>query len=161
MEKTNVIYFSVNNWFSGRDFPPLPCFKSWLRDDLRLKFRDDKWAKKNKLCIYYGCIDMSTNFTVSAPRDWVEKNCPELLTDDEYTYKEYVYRGNGDTITEEHHKKYSDFVHWPEDGEEIPDSDQFDMPFREYCEENFGAEYYNTHYWDSDDEEEDDYTPED
>lgn len=31
---------------------------------------------------------MSCNYTISAPREWVEKNCPELLTDEEYTYYE-------------------------------------------------------------------------
>lgn len=138
----DIIYISVNNWFCGRDYPPTENFKKWLGDDLRQMFRSNSWAKENKLCIYCGIIDMSQNYTISAPREWVEKNCPELLTNNEYTYGSY--RG-----------KYSDFVYYPEEGETTPDCDKFDMPFREYCEENFGSEYYETGYW-KDQEENDD-----
>ena len=91
-----IIYFSVNNWFCGRDYPPTKNFKKWLGDDLNQTFRDDKWAKENKLCIYYGVIDMSQNYTIAAPRSWVEKNCPELLTDDEYTYVTCTYGKDGE-----------------------------------------------------------------
>ena len=164
MKKPDVIYFSVNNWFCGRDYPPLRCFKKWLGNDLNQTFESDKWAKENKLCIYHGMIDMSFNYTVSAPRDWVEKNCPELLTDKEYTYTTQRGRykknlfGKTELVWEnvEEEKKYSDFVYVPEEGEETPDNDRFDMPFREYCEENFGSEYYETGYWDYDEEDEDD-----
>ena len=171
MKKQDVVYFSVNNWFSGRDYPPLECFHKWLGDDLNQNFRSDEWCKENKLCVYYGCVDMSSNYTVSAPREWVEKNCPELLTDDEYTYiiRQSKYKkklfGGYETIWEdvEHKKKYSDFVYVPEIEGDTPDNDSVgDMPFREYCEENFGSEYYETGWWgddeddkDSDDEEED------
>ena len=82
----DVIYFSVNNWMSGTNYPPTENFKKWLRDDLNQSFMSDIWCKENKLCVYCGTVDMSTNYTVSASREWVEKNCPELLTDDEYTY---------------------------------------------------------------------------
>jgi hypothetical protein len=158
----DIVYISVNNWFCGRDYPPTENFKTWLRDDLNQKFRSDKWAKENKLCIYYGMIDMSQNYTISAPREWVEKNCPELLTDEEYTYYSIIQKpkkklfGGYEYVEEriEHKKKYSDFVYYPDEGETTPDYDKFDMPFREYCEKNFGSEYYETHYWDDDDEDE-------
>ena len=129
------IYISVNNWFCGRDYPPLNCFKEWLRDDLNQTFQNDAWAKENKLCIHYGYIDMSQNYTISAPREWVEKNCPELLTD-----KGYDYDGRK--------MKYSDFVFHPEEGETMPEYDDFGMPFREYKEENFGCEPYYIEYED-------------
>jgi hypothetical protein len=29
-----VIYFSVNNWFSGIDYPPTENFKKWLLTDV-------------------------------------------------------------------------------------------------------------------------------
>lgn len=158
MEKNDVIYFSVNNWFRGRDYPDTPKFRKWLGNDLRQKFMSDKWCKKNKLCVYQGAIDMSCNYTVSAPREWVEKNCPELLTDKEYTYiiRSQCGDGKGGSIVkdEEHKKKYSDFVYDPKLVEE-GECDRFDMPFREYKEENFGCEYYETDYWDSDDDEDD------
>ena len=148
-----IIYFSVNNWFCGRDYPPTENFKKWMGDDLKLTLRDDKWAKENKLCIYYGTIDMSVNFTVSAPRSWVEENCPELLTNDEYTYITCYCDSKGEHRVE-NKKKYSDFVYVPEDGENEPDVDRFDMPFREYREENFGSQYYETGWWDYEEDEE-------
>lgn len=161
MEKQDVIYFSVNNWFCGRDYPNTPNFRKWLGDDLKQSFMSDEWCKKNKLCVYQGAIDMSCNYTVSAPREWVEKNCPELLTDKEYTYKTQVGKPKKmkdgkfewEYVIEEHTRKYSDFVYVPREGEDTPDCDRFDMPFREYKEENFGCEYYETGYWDNDDEE--------
>lgn len=163
----DVVYFSVNNWMSGSNYPPTENFKKWLRDDLNQSFRNDKWCKENKLCVYYGCVDMSTNYTVSASREWVEKNCPELLTDEEYTYitrmGKYQYKEESEDeelVWEdiEHKKKYSDFVYSQEDVDEGECDRIGDMPFREYCEENFGSEYYETYWWgdDEDDENSDD-----
>ena len=163
MEKQDVVYISVNNWFCGRDYPPLDCFKKWLGDDLNQSFRNDEWCKENKLCVYYGLVDMSQNYTITAPREWVEKNCPELLTNEEYEYVTRVGRykkslfGKTKLVWEDivEKRKYSDFVYTPEEGEEYPGNDRIgDMPFRDYCEENFGSEYYETHWW-GDDEEDD------
>ena len=158
----NVIYFSVNNWFCGQDYPPLDCFRKWLGNDLNQAFRNDEWTRANKLCVYRTAIDMSQNYTVSAPREWVEKNCPELLTDGEYTYITRVSDwenskdGNIAWKDVEHKKKYSDFVYEPEeDGFPPENGDRFGIPFREYNEENFGTEYYEQD-WDYDDEEEND-----
>ena len=120
----DVIYISVNNWFCGRDYPPLDCFKKWLGDDLNQTFRNDKWAKENKLCIYYGNIDMSQNYTISAPREWVEKNCPELLT------------------------KYSNFMNIPEKGEKVPYA-RFYGEFLEYTKENIGIHYDDSWFEDN------------
>lgn len=147
-----IIYFSVNNWFRGRDYPPTENFKKWLGDDLNQTFRNDEWAKENKLCIYYGVIDMSQNYTIAAPKSWVEENCPELLTDEEYTYEIGIYNSKGNR-REEHKKKYSDFVDHPdEDGVVVA---RFDWPYLEYKEENFGCHYYEESCdYDDDDEEE-------
>ena len=149
----DIIYFSVNNWFCGRDYPDTPNFRKWLGDDFKQNFSNDDWCKENKLCVYCGVIDMSFNYTVSAPREWVKKNCPELLTDKKYTYKtlisdwEHTPKGGPTAWKEEvHTKKYSDFVYIPEEGEEVPYEDHWGMPFREYKEENFGSEYYETEY---------------
>lgn len=151
-----IIHFSVNNWFSGRDYPPTENFQKWLGDDLNQKFRDNEWAKENKLCIYYGFIDMSLNYTVAAPRSWVEKNCPELLTNDEYEYATIISKPKKnkgilvklgikpkygyEQITEVHKKKYSDFVDHPDDDGDI--TSRFNWPYLEYKEENFGSHYY-------------------
>ncbi|ORX65170.1 hypothetical protein BCR32DRAFT_330420 [Anaeromyces robustus] len=142
----DITYISVNNWFESRDYPPTENFIKWLSDDTNQTFQNDEWAKENKLCIYYGIIDMSHNYTISASREWVEKNCPELLTDKEYTYE---LGGN------EYKNKYSDFVYHPKEGKTEPDCDRFNMPFRKYCEENFGSKYYETNYWDDDDDDDD------
>ena len=131
-----VIYFSVNNWFRYEHYPPTENFIKWLGDDLHQQFRDDEWAKENKLCIYAGVIDMSANYNITAPRSWVEKNCPELLTDEEYVW--HTKRANGEII--EHRKKYSDFVdHQDSEGEVIS---AWGWPYLEYKEENFGVHYY-------------------
>ena len=162
-----VIYFSVNNWMSGEDYPPTENFKKWLRDDLNQSFRSDTWCKENKLCVYYGTVDMSTNYTVSASREWVEKNCPELLTDEEYTYitrigkyeRKSKFSKDVELVWEdiEHKKKYSDFVYTPEEGEDLPDNDYIGkMPFRKYCEENFGCKYYATDWWEDNEDEDSD-----
>ena len=159
----DVIYFSVNNWMSGEHYPHTENFKKWMGDDLNQSFTNDTWCKENKLCVYYGIIDMSTNYTISASREWVEKNCPELLTDKEYTYTTSIgtYKDESDSAELvwkdiEHTKKYSDFVYTPEEGEDLPDNDYIgNMPFREYCEENFGCEYYKTGWWDDTDDDED------
>ena len=39
----DVIYFSVNNWMSGENYPLTENFKKWLRDDLNQSFRNDAW----------------------------------------------------------------------------------------------------------------------
>ena len=109
---------------------------------------------------------MSQNYTISASREWVEKNCPELLTDDEYTYitrtgtykKKSIFSKDVELVWEEieHKKKYSDFVYVPEIEGDTPDNDEIgNMPFREYKEENFGSEYYETYWWGDEDDDED------
>ena len=134
MENKEVVYFSVNNWMCGENYPPLPCFKKWLGDDLNQNFRSDEWCKENKLCVYYGVVDMSQNYTVSAPREWVEKNCPELLTDDEFTYitRTGTYKKKN-IFSKDVELVWEDVEH----------------------EENFGSEYYETYWWGDDDEDED------
>ena len=46
----NVVYFSVNNWFCGRDYPDTKNFRKWLGNDLKQNFMNDEWCKENKLC---------------------------------------------------------------------------------------------------------------
>lgn len=155
MKNNDVIYFSVNNWFCGRDYPDTPAFNKWLGDDLKQTFMDDAWAKENKLCIRHGCIDMSFNYVVSAPREWVEKNCPELLSDGEYTYTLISCGKDGEKRTD-YPKKYSDFVFEPEEDGSAPE-DNWGWPFLDYCEENFGSQWYeDPSYYDDYDDDEDD-----
>lgn len=113
----DIVYFELNNWFAGRDYPNAEPFLSWMKDDLNQKFRDEEWIKENKLVVVESLVDMSMNFCITATKEWVENNCPELL----YTYENFVRK--------------------PEDGEDVPYG-IFGCPFLEYEEENIG--YHNT-----------------
>lgn len=133
----NVVHFSFNNWFSGRDYPigekysKLVCENYFSRED---------WVKENKLVVVTGPIDMSKNWCVSAPKQWVEENLPELLTDNTYTYKiNQYYKGEEKEIT--YIKNYSDFVCIPNKYGDI--ISKYGMPFKEYLEENIGVHWWN------------------
>ena len=112
----DIVYFELNNWFSGRDYPNAEPFLSWMRDDLNQKFRDEEWIKENKLVVVESLVDMSMNFCITATKEWVEENCHELLS----TYKNFVRK--------------------PEDDEDVPYG-RFGSPFLEYKEENIGYHY--------------------
>ena len=112
----DIVYFELNNWFAGCDYPDAEPFLSWMKDDLNQKFRDEEWIKENKLVVVESLVDMSMNFCITATKEWVENNCPELL----YTYENFVRK--------------------PEDGEDVPYG-RFECPFLEYNEENIGYHY--------------------
>lgn len=111
-----VIYFELNNWFSGRDYPNAEPFLSWMKDDLNQKFHDEEWIKENKLVVVESLVDMSMNFCITTTKEWVEENCPELLS----TYKEFIRKSDED--------------------DEVPYG-RLDCPFLEYKEENIGYHY--------------------
>lgn len=77
----DIVYFELNNWMSGTDYPADEPFISWMCDDFNIKFNNEDWLKENKLCVLKSYIDMSQNFCITATKEWVEKNCPKLLTD--------------------------------------------------------------------------------
>ena len=112
----DIVYFSLNNWVPGVCYPNVDPFKTWM-ETLEETLANEDWCKENKLCVYVGVVDQSLNFTISATKEWVEKNCPELLTE------------------------YTQFVFTPEEGKTIPDHDDWYQLFLEYCEENFGITY--------------------
>ena len=112
----DIVYFELNNWFSGRDYPNAEPFLSWMKDDLNQKFRDEEWIKENKLVVVESLVDMSMNFCITATKEWVEENCHELLS----TYKNFVRK--------------------PKDDEDVPYG-RFGCPFLEYKEENIGYHY--------------------
>ena len=64
MSSKDIIYFSVNNWGPGKFHPDTEIFRKWLGEDEDQYFMNDEWCKENKLCVYYGVIDMSFNYTV-------------------------------------------------------------------------------------------------
>lgn len=77
---SEIIYFELNNWMPGEDFPNAEPFITWCANDFNLKFNSDEWCKENRLVVTHGTIDMSTNWCICATKEWVEENCPELLT---------------------------------------------------------------------------------
>lgn len=152
-----IVYFEINNWFCGRDYPNDEIFRKWIND---CQFRDDEYCKENKLCVMCGAVDMSMNYCVAAPKSWVEKNCPKLLTDEECEY-EIITSGwdkETDSVKEtvkKYKKKYSDFLcHPDEDGYVYGHISGWEFP--EYKEENFGVTWDYSWWGDSNDEEEDD-----
>lgn len=152
MNKPDVVYIELNNWFYGRDYPPDENLANWV---VKGRFNDEKWVKKNKLCVVAGLIDMSFNWCITAPCAWVEKNCPKLLTDETYTY-ETITRYMGEETTTQHVKHYSDFVKHPD--EDDPDGTpvgQFDWSFLEYCAANIGITENNEYWGESEEDEED------
>lgn len=116
----DVVYFELNNWFAGEDYPNDEPFLSWMRNDLNIKFRNEKWVIENELCVVKSMVDMSSNFCITAKKEWVEKNCPKLLTD------------------------YKEFLRYPDEWEEV--YGRFGCHFLEWSEENFGITYDNEEY---------------
>ena len=132
-----IIYFSFNNWFGGRDYPLEDKYRKLINERY---LNHDDWVIENKLVVVTGMLDMSVNWCVAAPKQWVEKHLPELLTNDFYTYTLIQYY-KGEEIERTYTKKYSDFVYTPNEDE--PFTCRYGMPFMEYSEENIGV-----HWWD-------------
>jgi len=138
----DIVYFSFNNWFGGRDYPLEDKYSKLVNERF---FSNEDWVIENKLVVVCGPLDMSMNYCIAAPKEWVEKHLPELLTNDFYTYTLIQhYQGEDNEIT--YTRKYSDFVYTPNEDE--PFTCKYDMPFMEYSEENIGV-----HWWDEYEEE--------
>lgn len=116
LSKKDVVYFELNNWVRGIGYPEAEPFVSWMSNDLALTFRDENFIKENKLCVVWQLVDMSVNFCITAPRPWVEDNCPELLT----KYTRFLRHPNPDP-------KNEGVVYG-----------HFDTEFLPYAEENIG-----------------------
>lgn len=111
----DIIYFELNNWFPGRDYPNNKRFIGWMHDDLHITFANEEWVKENNLCVVYSFIDMSQNFCVTATKEWVKQNCPELLTE------------------------YTQFLRYPDKYGDV--FGQFGHEFLQYEESNIGITY--------------------
>lgn len=72
----DVIYFELNNWFLGRDYPKDGILKDLVESH---QFSDDVWCRENKLCVLRGNVDMSINWCITAPREWAEKTVQNFL----------------------------------------------------------------------------------
>lgn len=111
-EEETGVYFELNNWFPGKHYPAAEPFISWMSNDLNIRFNDEKWVKENKLCVVRATVDMSSNYCITATLEWVEKNCPELLT------------------------KYRKFLRYPDKYGDV--CGQFGHYFLDYEDENIG-----------------------
>ena len=38
-----IIYFELNNWFCGSDYPNDEPFVSWMSNDLQLRLENEDW----------------------------------------------------------------------------------------------------------------------
>lgn len=78
-KKNNLIYFEI----SETDYPPILPFTTWMQNS---QFRNIDWITKNKLSVVESVEPETAEhiFCVTAPRDWVETNCPSLLREDIY-----------------------------------------------------------------------------
>lgn len=115
-----IIYFELNDWSSGRDYPDAEPFLSWMQcneeNKYYIQFRDESWIKENKLVVVESLVDMSMNFCITTTKEWVEQNCPELLS---------TYKG---------------FIRQPDEDDEAPYG-RFGCPFLEYEKDNVGYHY--------------------
>lgn len=76
-----LVCFELNHWIPGVGYPNEEPFITWMKDDtLYSYFVNEEWVKKNKLCVFVEIIDMSINFHITAPKEWVKEKCPKLLT---------------------------------------------------------------------------------
>lgn len=148
-KKEEIIYFEVDNWFPGRDYPNVEPIATWVENN---QFNDNKWCKENKLCVLAGYVDMSLCWCVAAPRSWVEKNCPDLLSDEILTYELSTTSKDGVKIRKFEYKA-TDFLCKPnEDGDVYGNVE--DWLFPEYKEENFGVVWRPTENEDYEEENE-------
>ena len=151
------VFFELNNWMYGEDYPGSEKFAEWVSYEHAI-FSNQEYVKENKLCVVAGTLDMSRNWCITAPESWVLANCPELLSDDTYTYTVRVTcKGETKDIKNEDH--YSKFLRYREEPDESVYG-RFDWKFLEYEPENIGKiEYHEDNYWDpefdDDDDEED------
>lgn len=120
----DIIYFHLNNWMPGKDYPNKEPFLTWMHDFKMIKYLgNDEWCKENKICVLMYPVDMSTSFCITATKEWVEKNCPSILDED---------------------KQFQ--VSPDEDGDYIAPLADETLYFLEYSENNFGLAYENNGY---------------
>lgn len=140
-----IIYFEIDNWFAGRDYPNAQPFLNWMNHGLNFTFTNNDWCIDNRLCVKATIIDMSVCFCVSAPRSWIEENCPKLLTDEECGSIKIIshYDTNIGTMVDEtkyEHCSYSKFICKPDEDGEVYGRVS-NLHFAEYKEENFGVHW--------------------
>ena len=138
----DIVYFELNNWSCGRDYPNAEPFITWCGDDMNLYFDDDEFVEKNKLCVVESYIDQSVNWCITATKEWVLANCPKLLSGESYTMK-FIIKDPKEGTQEEHSEEYNynQFLRYPDEDGTV--YGRFGDVFLEYSEENIGISFSN------------------
>lgn len=119
-----IVYFELNNWIEGEYYPDDEPFTMWFENDFSIYFNNKDWIKENKLCVVCTVIDMSLNFCITATKEWIEKNCPKLLTEYTQFLREVdeedgcVYGQFGDEFLEYKEENIGIFYSWNEEDDE-------------------------------------------
>lgn len=130
----DAIYFSVNNW-DETGAPDSTSFNEWLLDsNLSKYFGNKEWIAKNDLIVVEMGVDMSVSFIVSAPKDWVEKHCPEIIGSEFDCTQKYI-DGSLEIKELDGKRYYLDPIWW--------------APIIEYVPDNIGKLYI--YYWGDED----------
>ena len=138
METGEVVYFELNNWFPGRDYPDAEPFVTWCGNDFNLCFNDVDFVIKNKLCVVRQRIDMSVNWCVTEPKSFVLENCPKLLSDETYSTL-FVRSGKDGEKKYVEEFSYNQFLRCPDDDGDV--YGKFNTLFLPWSEENIGITY--------------------
>lgn len=139
MDMEDVVYFELNNWFSGRDYPNEEPFITWCGDDCNLYFSNEAWVKANKLCVVESLVDMSVNWCITAQREWVEKNCPKLLSDESIYVEVLRPTPSRESSIQTIAYPYKSFIRIPDEDGDV--YGRFGTLFKEWSEDNIGIEY--------------------
>ena len=131
MNNTDVIFFELNDWIYGRDYPVDESIATLVKTH---QFSSDSWCKSQGICVVAGHIDMSVNWCITAPKNWIEKVCLNMLTDKSYTYD--VLINTEHTVKT---KLYSDFIRYPDIYGNV--YGRFGWNFLSYCEKNLGVHF--------------------
>lgn len=129
--KEKIYYIDINNWFYGRDYPPILYIQEHLQD-----FSNDTWCKEQKICVVSYNVDMSVSWAITAPESWVKDHCPQFLTNDCYEYRSII-RYMGEETEKSYTKWYNAFLRKPDIFGDA--YSRFGVEFLEYKEENFGS----------------------
>ena len=113
MNQNEIVYFELNNWMPNNCYPDVEPFKTWVSYE-HFNFDNKEWIKENKLVVVRTVVDMSANWCITATKEWVLNNCPELLT------------------------KYTKFLGCSDNNEKLPYGRISGCSFYEYTEENIG-----------------------
>lgn len=137
-----VVYLEFNNWFKGRHYPSLEYVEKNLNN-----FSNNAWCKENRLCVVACYIDLSINWCITAPIEWVKSNIPQVLSDDTYTYQIHRHCFNLETQKDEdrvitYTSKYSDFLRYPNEDGDVEGRDG--IPFKQWSNENLGVTWWET-----------------